>query len=76
MPCGLALVVLTPGVSLTTLLLVAAANTFNIAADLAAENAKFYAGEDSPLSYAYHFDTALYGPFLRKHSEAAGVRPR
>ncbi|MBP2160350.1 MULTISPECIES: tryptophan halogenase family protein [Asticcacaulis] len=41
---------------------------------LAGEAARFYAGPDGPLSYAYHFDTALYGPYLRRHAEAAGVR--
>ncbi len=41
---------------------------------LAAEAGKFYAGPDSPLSYAYHFDTALYGPYLRKLSEGCGVK--
>ena len=41
---------------------------------LAGENAKFYTGENRPLNYAYHFDTARYGPYLRKHSEASGVK--
>ncbi|WP_443747864.1 tryptophan halogenase family protein [Asticcacaulis solisilvae] len=41
---------------------------------LAAEAGKFKAGDKGPLSYAYHFDTALYGPYLRKHAEAAGVK--
>ena len=40
----------------------------------AANARKFYAGPDGPLSYAYHFDTALYGPYLRKLSEAAGAK--
>lgn len=41
---------------------------------LAGEAGKFYAGKDSPLNYAYHFDTNLYGPYLRKLSEASGVK--
>ena len=40
---------------------------------LAAEAGKFAGGKDG-LSYAYHFDTALYGPYLRKHAEAGGVK--
>jgi tryptophan halogenase len=47
---------------------------------LAGEQAKFMRsidnGRNSPLSeiaYAYHFDTALYGPFLRRYSESRGV---
>lgn len=41
---------------------------------LAGEAGKFYTGENAPLNYAYHFDTNLYGPYLRKLSERHGVR--
>ncbi|MDC7677708.1 tryptophan halogenase family protein [Asticcacaulis machinosus] len=39
----------------------------------AAENGKFETSPTSRINYAYHFDTGLYGPFLRRLSEAAGV---
>lgn len=39
----------------------------------AAEAGRFYTGEKSPLSYAYHLDSSLYAQFLRKISEAKGV---
>ncbi len=39
----------------------------------AAEAHKFAISEKHRLNYAYHFDTALYGPFMRRLSEAAGV---
>ncbi len=40
----------------------------------AAEKGKFYTGEGSKLNYAYHFDSGLYGKFLRAHSEKKGVK--
>jgi tryptophan halogenase len=39
----------------------------------AAEAHRFAISEKHPLNYAYHFDTALYGPFMRRISEANGV---
>jgi len=40
----------------------------------AAEADKFSVGEGAELNYAYHLDATLYGQFLRKMSEALGVR--
>jgi tryptophan halogenase len=40
----------------------------------AAEQNRFYTGEDSPLNYAYHLDAGLYGRFLRGMAERDGVR--
>ncbi len=40
----------------------------------AAEQNKFYVGEGVQLNYAYHLDAGLYGQFLRRMAEAAGVR--
>ena len=40
----------------------------------AAEAGKFTTGNNGPLNYAYHLDASLYGQFLRRMSEAAGVR--
>jgi tryptophan halogenase len=40
----------------------------------AAEQQKFFTGQDSPLNYAYHLDAGLYGRFLRGMAEADGVR--
>jgi tryptophan halogenase len=40
----------------------------------AAEQHKFYTGEESPLNYAYHLDAGLYGRFLRGMAEKDGVR--
>jgi len=40
----------------------------------AARAGKFHTGPDTRLNYAYHLDTALYGQYLRKLSEQAGVR--
>ncbi|WP_303831121.1 tryptophan halogenase family protein [Asticcacaulis taihuensis] len=40
----------------------------------AAEAGKFTKGDNGPLNYAYHLDASLYGQFLRRMSEAAGVR--
>ena len=40
----------------------------------AAEQNRFYTGEESPLNYAYHLDAGLYGRFLRGMAEADGVR--
>ncbi len=39
----------------------------------AAEARKFAISEKFWLNYAYHFDTALYGPFMRRFSEKNGV---
>ncbi|HWT51510.1 MAG TPA: tryptophan halogenase family protein [Caulobacter sp.] len=40
----------------------------------AAEQQRFFAGENGPLNYAYHLDAGLYGKFLRGMAEADGVR--
>jgi tryptophan halogenase len=40
----------------------------------AAEACRFTTGENATLNYAYHLDATLYGRFLRKMSEAHGVR--
>ena len=41
----------------------------------AAEQNRFYTGDESPLNYAYHLDAGLYGPFLaRQWPRADGVR--
>uniref|UniRef100_UPI0025E53A76 tryptophan halogenase family protein n=1 Tax=uncultured Caulobacter sp. TaxID=158749 RepID=UPI0025E53A76 len=40
----------------------------------AAEQHRFYTGEQSPLNYAYHLDAGLYGRFLRGMAEGDGVR--
>ncbi len=40
----------------------------------AAEAHKFAISDKHWLNYAYHFDTALYGPFMRRFSEAHGVK--
>jgi len=40
----------------------------------AAEQDRFYTGDDSPLNYAYHLDAGLYGRFLRAMAEGDGVR--
>lgn len=40
----------------------------------AAEAGKFETGENARINYAYHLDASLYGQFLRKMSEAAGVK--
>jgi len=40
----------------------------------AAEQNKFFTGDESPLNYAYHLDAGLYGRFLRGMAEADGVR--
>ena len=40
----------------------------------AAEQHKFFTGEQSPLNYAYHLDAGLYGRFLRGMAEGDGVR--
>ena len=40
----------------------------------AAEQNRFYTGDESPLNYAYHLDAGLYGRFLRGMAEADGVR--
>jgi len=40
----------------------------------AAEAHRFSAGEGPELNYAYHLDATLYGGFLRRMSEALGVR--
>ena len=40
----------------------------------AAQAGKFQLHKNLPISYAYHFDSALYGKYLRGLSEAAGVK--
>ncbi|MFT4074067.1 MAG: tryptophan 7-halogenase [Asticcacaulis sp.] len=40
----------------------------------AAEAHRFAISDKQWLNYAYHFDTALYGPFMRRFSEAHGVK--
>ena len=40
----------------------------------AAQQNRFYTGEESPLNYAYHLDAGLYGRFLRGMAEADGAR--
>jgi tryptophan halogenase len=40
----------------------------------AAEQNRFFTGEESPLNYAYHLDAGLYGRFLRGMAERDGVR--
>ena len=40
----------------------------------AAEQERFYTGDESPLNYAYHLDAGLYGRFLRGMAEADGAR--
>ncbi|MBO9544842.1 tryptophan halogenase family protein [Caulobacter sp.] len=40
----------------------------------AAEQHRFFTGEQSPLNYAYHLDAGLYGRFLRGMAEGDGVR--
>jgi tryptophan halogenase len=40
----------------------------------AAEEKRFYTGDDGQLNYAYHLDATLYGQYLRKVSERLGVR--
>lgn len=40
----------------------------------AAEQNRFYTGDECPLNYAYHLDAGLYGRFLRGMAEADGVR--
>ena len=40
----------------------------------AAEAHRFAISDKYRLNYAYHFDTALYGPFMRRLSEANGVK--
>ena len=40
----------------------------------AAEQNRFFTGENGPLNYAYHLDAGLYGRFLRGMAEADGVR--
>jgi tryptophan 7-halogenase len=43
--------------------------------ELQAANAqRFATGPDAPIQYAYHLDATLYARFLRRLSEAAGVR--
>ena len=40
----------------------------------AAEQNRFFTGENGPLNYAYHLDAGLYGRFLRGMAETDGVR--
>ncbi len=40
----------------------------------AADAGRFQTGDRFSLSYAYHFDATLYGKYLRKRSEAQGVK--
>ncbi|WP_299014241.1 tryptophan halogenase family protein [uncultured Caulobacter sp.] len=40
----------------------------------AAEDERFFTGENGPLNYAYHLDAGLYGQFLRRMAEADGVK--
>ena len=40
----------------------------------AGEAGKFETAENARINYAYHLDAGLYGQFLRKLSEAAGVK--
>jgi tryptophan 7-halogenase len=40
----------------------------------AAREGKFQSADKVNINYAYHFDTALYGKYLRKISEARGVK--
>ncbi len=40
----------------------------------AAKAGKFQLHKNLPISYAFHFDAVLYGKYLRKLSEAAGVK--
>jgi len=40
----------------------------------AAEQQRFFTGENGPLNYAYHLDAGLYGRFLRGMAEGDGVR--
>ena len=40
----------------------------------AARAGKFQIQKDLPINYAYHFDAVLYGKYLRKLSEGAGVK--
>jgi len=40
----------------------------------AAQQNRFYTGEESPLNYAYHLDAGLYGRLLRSMAQADGVR--
>ena len=40
----------------------------------AAKAGKFQLHKNLPINYAYHLDAVLYGKFLRKISEAAGVK--
>ena len=42
--------------------------------ELRAAEAGRFGGEAARLNYAYHFDSVLYGRFLRRYSEANGVR--
>ncbi|MEM5398452.1 tryptophan 7-halogenase, partial [Staphylococcus gallinarum] len=40
----------------------------------AAEQNRFFTGQDGPLNYAYHLDAGLYGRFLRGMAERDGAR--